>query len=291
MTDESIDAIRTRYADSICAGIEPFPSAVRDAFARVPRENYLGPGPWKILTRQGYRETSDDSANQVYMSAAIALDPDRGINNGEPQLHAKMLAAAAPKAGETVVHVGAGSGYYTAILAELVGAQGFVHAYEIVEAIGRMAIANLADRTNVEVQTVTGTGAIAEADVIYVCAGATRPADAWLEALKPGGRLIFPLTPENGFGGVLCLTRELGDETAMDARFVSPTLFIACEGARAVSEGVALLSAFQGKNMMDVRTLRRDGPPDETCWFAWTEKLWLSTMGANAHDLPQGPGQ
>jgi len=284
MRSENIDTIRARFADNICAGIEPFPSAVRDAFLRVPREKYLGPGPWNVVTWQGYRQTTDDSAAQVYVNAAIALDFERGINNGEPQLHARMLAAAAPKAGETVVHVGAGTGYYTAILAELVGARGFVKAYEIVEAIGLMAKANLAHTTNVEVRIASGAGAIPEANVVYVCAGATHPAIAWLEALKPGGRLVFPLTPEKGSGGVLCLTRRSGDETAMDARFVSPVVFIACEGARSRSEGVALSSAFRGRNMMDVRTLRRDGPPDETCWFAWSDDLWLSTMPLDTND-------
>jgi protein-L-isoaspartate O-methyltransferase len=34
------------------------------------------------------------------------------------------------------------------------------------------------------------------ADVIYVNAGATRPADAWLDRLKEGGRLILPLTAD-----------------------------------------------------------------------------------------------
>lgn len=280
LTVESIETIRARFADSICAGIEPFPYAVRDAFALVPRENFLGPGPWQILTQQGYRETSDANAAQVYLNAAIALDPDKGINNGEPQLHARMLAAAAPKAGETVVHVGAGAGYYTAILAELVGARGVVKAYEIVESVGLMAKSNLAPRTNVEVEIVSGTDAVIEADVIYVCAGATRPATVWLNALRPEGRLVFPLTPENGFGGVLCLTRKSGDEQVLDARFVSPTMFIGCEGARTASEALALSSAFQERSMMDVRSLRRNGPPDASSWFSWSEGLWLSTQAA-----------
>jgi protein-L-isoaspartate(D-aspartate) O-methyltransferase len=34
------------------------------------------------------------------------------------------------------------------------------------------------------------------ADVIYVNAGATRPAASWLEQLKEGGRLILPLTAD-----------------------------------------------------------------------------------------------
>ena len=45
----------------------------------------------------------------------------RGINNGQPSLHGKSIAALELKEGEMVVQIGAGAGYYTAILAELVG--------------------------------------------------------------------------------------------------------------------------------------------------------------------------
>src|SRR5262249_13919479 len=38
------------------------------------------------------------------------------------------------------------------------------------------------------------------ADVIYVNAGATRPADLWLDRLNDGGRLTLPLTSDKGFG-------------------------------------------------------------------------------------------
>jgi len=41
-----------------------------------------------------------------------------------------LIAAAAPRAGEHVVHVGAGVGYYTAILAHMVGGSGRVTAIE-----------------------------------------------------------------------------------------------------------------------------------------------------------------
>lgn len=50
----------------------------------------------------------------------VSLDADKGINNGEPFLHAMWIGKVAPKPGETVTHVGAGTGYYTALLAQLV---------------------------------------------------------------------------------------------------------------------------------------------------------------------------
>ena len=48
---------------------------------------------------------------------AIALDPARRINNGEPALHIGLIAQLAPQPGDHVVQVGVGGGYYTAIIA------------------------------------------------------------------------------------------------------------------------------------------------------------------------------
>ena len=45
------------------------------------------------------------------------------------------------------------------------------------------------------------------ADVIYVNAGASRPAYAWLDGLKEGERLIMPLTTARNFAGPLEFSR------------------------------------------------------------------------------------
>jgi protein-L-isoaspartate(D-aspartate) O-methyltransferase len=58
------------------------------------------------------------------------LAADRGVNNGSPSLHAKMLNDLAVEPGQHIAHIGAGTGYYTAMLAELTGAAGRVTAIE-----------------------------------------------------------------------------------------------------------------------------------------------------------------
>ena len=78
----------------------------------------------------------------------IALDSARGVNNGSPSLHAKLFEALAPKPGERIAHVGAGAGYYSAILAELVGPAGQVTAVEFDAAL---AESFLSGRTTVRV--------------------------------------------------------------------------------------------------------------------------------------------
>jgi protein-L-isoaspartate(D-aspartate) O-methyltransferase len=116
------------------------------------------------------------------------------------------------------VHIGAGVGYYTAILARLVGRTGRVTAIELDPALAERLAANLAGQRNIRI--VQGDGAqvtFEPADCILVNAGATRPADAWIDRLVDGGRLILPLTA-SGFprsdvrrGAVFCITRR-GDD-------------------------------------------------------------------------------
>lgn len=86
---------------------------VEAAFAAVRREHFLGPGPWPMLRwPRRYVPTPSGDPVYLYQDALFGIIPERGLNNGQPWLHAKLIAAAAPLPGE---HVGAGAGYYTAI--------------------------------------------------------------------------------------------------------------------------------------------------------------------------------
>src|SRR5262249_56970943 len=74
-------------------------------------------------------------------------------------------------------------------------------AIEFDGGLAEQLAANFAGQPNVRASH--GDGAQIEfdpADVIYVNAGTTRPADIWLDRLKDGGRLILPLTSDKGFG-------------------------------------------------------------------------------------------
>jgi protein-L-isoaspartate(D-aspartate) O-methyltransferase len=249
------------------------------AFEAVPRERFVGPGPWKVFAfAGGYIETPSDDPAFLYQDVLVALVGERRINNGEPSLHARCLAAIQPRPGETVIHVGAGTGYYTAVMAHLVGAAGSVAAYEIDKGLATQAAINLADLTNVAVCHRSGSdGDFPACDVVYVSAGATRPLDVWLDALRPGGRLLFPLTPDEGLGAMLLVTRNAAAEFA--ARFVSPAMFIPCEGARDSDTARQLSLAFAAGGMWRVRSLRLGTPPDASAWFAG-EGWWLSTSGS-----------
>jgi protein-L-isoaspartate(D-aspartate) O-methyltransferase len=246
-----------------------------DAFASVPREDFLGPGPWQVFVGSGYLATVSDDPRLIYQDVLVGLAPERRINNGQPSLHARCLAAAAPGAGETAVHVGAGTGYYSAILARLVGPAGKVIAFEREPDLAARASAALAPYANVELRSVSATeAAIPTCDLIYVNAGATHPPATWLDALRVGGRLVFPLTPNEGFGVMLLVTRKGTDAYAAQA--FSRVAFIPCIGARDDASSASLTSALERQSLKEVRSLRRNAPPDGTAWCTGAD-WWLSS--------------
>ncbi len=240
---------------------------VREAFAEIPREKFLGPGPWLVRTPGGHVSVPADNPALLYQDVLVALTGDGSINNGQPSLHALCLAALNVAEGETAVHVGAGTGYYTAMLARLVGAAGKVFAYEIESALAAQARVNLADYDNVTVFERSGAeGPLPECDVLYVSAGASEPLSVWLDALRIGGRLLFPLTPDHGFGGMLLVTRQADERYA--ARFLCQAMFIPCVGARDEAMGRQLTKAFRRGHWEDVKSLRRHTHADKDCWVA-----------------------
>ena len=131
---EPVEQARQRYAAELRFTAKVRSSAVVDAFATVPREQFVGPGPWRIKSPMDiveYWTTDDDSPSHVYHDVLIALDESRGINNGQPSLWAYLFDHLDLIPGEQVLHLGCGTGYYTAIIAELVGSAGRVTAVEI----------------------------------------------------------------------------------------------------------------------------------------------------------------
>jgi protein-L-isoaspartate(D-aspartate) O-methyltransferase len=277
-----LDIVRRAFAKQVVAAAGADHAGVEAAFAAVRREEFLGPGPWRILRwGRGYVPTS--SADPVYLLTddVVAILPERHINNGQPSLHAWLMASANPRPGEHVVHIGAGVGYYTAILAHAVGPTGKVTAIEFDPGLAERARANLTALTHVRV--VQGDGSVVPfdpADVIYVNAGATRPADRWLDGLREGGRVILPLTTDQGFiagsststaqlsidrrGAVFLIERRGSDYLA---KWLSPVAIFPCEGMRDAASETALAAAFAKGGWRDVtRLYRRDDPPEENCW-------------------------
>ena len=274
MAPVATDDARRAYAQQLVDDLGPGHERLRDAFARTPREHFLGAPPWPLL-RGGFTRQWTDDPRELYADVLVGLDVELGINNGQPSLHARCLAACDPQPGETALHVGAGTGYYSAILAHLVGTQGRVIAYEIEAHLAERAAANLAALPQASVRATSGAQApLPACDVIYVSAGATHPVAAWLDAMRIGARLMFPLTADDGGGCMLLVTRRSAHGYA--ARAMMRVSFIACIGARDARQSQALRAAFAQGSEHRIRSLRRDDAPDGSAWVAgpgW----WLSS--------------
>ena len=279
MEEGELAIVRRAYARHVLANADVDDARVQAAFAAVRREHFLGPGPW-LMPRwsRRYVPTPSDDPVYLYQDALVGIVPERDLNNGQPSLHAMLIAAAASRQGQHVVHIGAGVGYYTAILAHMVGASGRVTAIEFDSGLAERLAANFAGQPNV--RALPGDGAQIEfdaADVIYVNAGATRPADIWLDRLNDGGRLILPLTSDKGFGenpenipiqrrgAVFGIVRR---DKEFLAKWISAVAIFPCEGARDAESERALAAAFEKGGWEQVTQLYRRGDlPDEQCWL------------------------
>ena len=253
--DAELAVVRRAYAKQILAAVNVSGSRLETAFASVKREQFLGPGPWQVFRYNGlYVATPAADPVYLYTDNVIAIVPERRINNGQPSLHAYLLDASSLKEGEHIVHVGTGTGYYTAIMAEIVGASGRVTGIEFDPQLATQARSNLSTFPNVTI--IEGDGAVVpfeQADVIYVNAGATAPASSWLDGLAKGGRLILPLTTALGFGKIEiekmsqrgAVFRIARDKDAYRAKWISPVAIFPCVGNRDEDEERALAAALE----------------------------------------------
>jgi protein-L-isoaspartate(D-aspartate) O-methyltransferase len=269
MTASGIETLRRRYAAAIMAMTEVRNPRVEEAFAAVPREDFLTDPPWRIFSPGGVIEKSSSDPADLYDDVLVVLDGRKGINNGQPSLHAAWIAAVDPQPGETVVHIGIGAGYYTAILARLVGPDGTVHAYEIDPPLAELATQRLAGLPQVTVHAQSAVAArLSDADVVYVNAAATAPDPEWLRALEPDGRLIFPWQAPGGSVTLIVRARGRG-YSAEPAMAVG---FIPCVGAQEGPEQAGRRDPWETRSLW----LRTERAPDESATAIY-EDVWFST--------------
>ena len=279
-----IEQARRWFAEELRHTAHVRSSAVVEAFATVPREHFAGPGPWRVLSPIGgpeYWTTDDADPRRLCHDLLVAIDETRRLNNGQPSLWAARFDQLGLAPGDRVIHVGAGLGYYSAILAEIVGLTGEVTAIEIDAGLAERARANLA-RNWPQAKVIAADGfafrADESVDAIVVNAGVSHLALPWVNSLKgDGGRLLVPLTNANLWGAFLVVER-------WGARYpvhcASRVGIIACTGGRDAEAEARLTAALARADYTAVKSLRRPPEkPDDTCWLAG-DGWWLSTAPA-----------
>jgi protein-L-isoaspartate(D-aspartate) O-methyltransferase len=269
-----LDEARTLYARMMAAASGSSDPRLERIFELVPREAFLPPGPWHIMVEHRLVETPSADPALLYQNALVVLDRQKGINNGEPFLHAAWIGAVQPGAGETVTQIGAGGGYYSAILSMLVLPGGKVTAYEIDPVLARAAKHNLEPFENATiVHKDAVTAKLPRSDVIYVNAGVVAPPSQWLQALKPGGRLVFPWRPANGIGLAVLATRK---PTGFALRVLGGAWFIPCSGASDEAITVKQPGRREAQRVRSI-VLTADREPDASAVAVYPE-LWFSSQ-------------
>jgi protein-L-isoaspartate(D-aspartate) O-methyltransferase len=268
MTEEAnnhftLEQLRRFYSEElrIVAGLES-PDLV-SAFARVPRERYLGAPPWKFssgnsLKQSSYRTTS--SVCDLYHDVFVALKSERFLNNGQPSMIARLIAALKLGPGKRVFHCGCGTGYYTAIMAEVVGSKGSVVAAEIDSTLAEIAVANLKNYDHVKVLSRDGADVNpVPCDAILINAGVTHPHPAWLDGLSEGGVLVLPLSVGRELSVndamVLAITRR-HDQFA--AELLSIITIYSSPSMRDPILQSMLNDSFESHAMLRLKSVRKD---------------------------------
>ena len=279
-----LDLRRRFFAEELEAVCKLRSPALVDAFAAVPRERFLRPGPWTVLANSDFMAgagvqtglTPDADPARVYHNIVVAIDPARQLFNGQPGTIGTWIDELELALGARVLHVGCGLGYYTGVIAHCVGPTGRVVAYEVDETLATEARQNLASTPWVDVRHGDASQPPGETfDAVLINAGVTHPLDGWLDAVATGGRMMLPLTATMsamgsniGKGLVLLLTKEHAEDFA--ARVITVVAIYSAIGLRDAEMNDRLGKAMMGgpPKWQAIKRLRRDPhEPAATCWL------------------------
>ena len=169
------------------------------------------------------------SLEEAYANEAILTKVLRGTtvsSISQPLMVAEMLDMLAARPGDSVLEIGAGTGYNAALLAHIVGPGGRVTTVELDEDLAGRAQRALVAAGYPDVQVLQGDGRLGAPsdrpfDRIIVTAGCERVEEPWARQLADGGRLVVPLAEQHRAVALERTGDRLVEVADTPARFVA----------------------------------------------------------------------
>jgi len=186
-----VNAVENLAESAPVAGARRLDGRVLAALRRVPRHLFV----------------PDALSRRAYENRPLPIGHEATIS--QPYIVALMSHLLQVKPGHRVLEIGTGSGYQAAVLAELGGQ---VRTIEIVEPLAREAEARLRRLGYGGIMVRAGDGYAgwpdaAPFDRIIVTAGAPHIPQPLIDQLKPGGRMVIPVTRRRGLEDLMLVTK------------------------------------------------------------------------------------
>jgi protein-L-isoaspartate(D-aspartate) O-methyltransferase len=181
---------------------------ILDAFLAVPREAFVAP----------------DYAHLAYGDHPLPIEAGQTIS--QPYIVGLMIQAAGIKPGDTVLEVGAGSGYAAAVIGRIAArVVGIERQHDLVEvARERLRRLGCANVEIVEGDGTRGWPVAAPYDAILAAASGSHVPKALIEQLATGGRIVMPIGSPNWVQELIKVTKgphgKLIEENLGGVRFV-----------------------------------------------------------------------
>jgi protein-L-isoaspartate(D-aspartate) O-methyltransferase len=185
--------------------------AVLAILARVPRHEYV----------------PASERRNAYENRPLGIGHGQTIS--QPYIVALMTTLAKPRAGQSILEIGTGSGYQAAVLAET---KAKVYSIEIIAPLATQAAQRLRRYPNVATRTADGYYGWKEHapfDAIVVTAAASSIPPPLVAQLKPGGRMVIPVG--SSFFTQTLLLVEKDAAGRVRTRQVLPVRFVPLTGA------------------------------------------------------------
>ena len=171
--------------------------SIRNALLKIDRIDFVNP----------------DHKEYAYEDRALVLMESQTIS--QPYTVVFMLELLQTKKGDKVLDIGSGSGWTTALLSEIVGEKGYVHAMERIAALKEFGENNFLKTGNKNASFILGNGADglpdhAPFDKILVSASTKRMPKKVFKQLKQGGTMIIPFSEP--YNSIKSITKINDDE-------------------------------------------------------------------------------